>query len=83
MWALEKSGYCELCGPAFFEVMLEVKVDQLLGPHGFVITNINDDGISVTGLSGNAMFIPVSTFPINIEGGNSSAPAATPTPVTN
>ena len=59
---------------------LEVTVDQLLGPHGFFITNISNDGISVTGISGNAMFIPVSTFPINIEEGTSASPApATPT----
>ena len=64
------------------KMTLEVTVDQLLGPNGFVITNINDNGISVTGLSGNAMFIPVSTFPINIEGTSSASPAQ-PTPTGN
>lgn len=64
------------------KMTLEVTVDQLLGPHGFVITNINDNGISVTGLSGNAMFIPVSTFPINIEGTSTASPAQ-PTPAGN
>ena len=64
------------------KMTLEVTIDQLLGPHGFVITHINEDGISVTGLSGNAMFIPVSTFPINIEG-SSAVPPASPTPAGN
>jgi len=64
------------------KMTLEVTIDQFLGPHGFVITNINDNGISVTGLSGNAMFIPVSTFPINIDGSSPGSPAS-PTLVGN
>lgn len=50
------------------KMTLEVTVDEMLGPYGFHVTNINEKGISVTGLSGDAMFIPVSTFPINIDG---------------
>ena len=58
------------------KMTLEITVDEMLGPHGFHVTNINEKGISVTGLSGNAMFIPVSTFPINIDGSTTPTPSS-------
>lgn len=64
-------------------ISIDVTVDELLGPYGFHITNINADGVSVTGLSGNAMFIPVSTFPVSIDKSPSSKPANPTTPASN
>lgn len=43
---------------------IDVMVDQPLGPHGFFITNINDMGVTVSGLNGDVIMIPTSTLPI-------------------
>lgn len=65
------------------KVSIDVTVDELLGPYGFHITNINADGVSVTGLSGNAMFIPVSTFPVGIENSSPSQKTNSETSLSN
>jgi hypothetical protein len=44
---------------------IEIMEDEPLGPNGFYITNINEMGVSVAGLNGDVLLIPVSTFPIS------------------
>lgn len=59
---------------------LDVKVDESLGPMGFYVTNINEDGVYVTHLNGSTMLIPVTTFPVNLKQGNSTTTTQTTTP---